>query len=68
MSALAFQLARQQFFEALRAHGYGAWIGKPLEEKSFELKEGTWNNENSISRGVASSRNGGAIECKVEEP
>uniref|UniRef100_A0A667Z989 Adenosine deaminase RNA specific n=1 Tax=Myripristis murdjan TaxID=586833 RepID=A0A667Z989_9TELE len=38
MSALAFQLAKQQFFQALNVHGYGAWIGKPLEEKSFEYR------------------------------
>uniref|UniRef100_A0A665VTV6 Adenosine deaminase RNA specific n=1 Tax=Echeneis naucrates TaxID=173247 RepID=A0A665VTV6_ECHNA len=37
MLAVSFQKAKQQFFEALRVHGYGAWIGKPLEEKSFEL-------------------------------
>uniref|UniRef100_A0A672GAL3 Adenosine deaminase RNA specific n=1 Tax=Salarias fasciatus TaxID=181472 RepID=A0A672GAL3_SALFA len=35
-SALSFQAVKQQFFEALNVHGYGAWIGKPLEEKSFE--------------------------------
>uniref|UniRef100_A0A667YXK0 Adenosine deaminase RNA specific n=1 Tax=Myripristis murdjan TaxID=586833 RepID=A0A667YXK0_9TELE len=39
MSALAFQLAKQQFFQALNVHGYGAWIGKPLEEKSFEAPQ-----------------------------
>uniref|UniRef100_A0A3Q0RRD1 A to I editase domain-containing protein n=1 Tax=Amphilophus citrinellus TaxID=61819 RepID=A0A3Q0RRD1_AMPCI len=33
MSAVSFQQAKQQFFQALSAHGYGAWIGKPLEEK-----------------------------------
>uniref|UniRef100_A0A3Q3VRE0 Uncharacterized protein n=1 Tax=Mola mola TaxID=94237 RepID=A0A3Q3VRE0_MOLML len=35
-SALSFQLVKQQFFQALCNHGYGSWIGKPLEEKSFE--------------------------------
>uniref|UniRef100_A0A7N6ARF9 Adenosine deaminase RNA specific n=1 Tax=Anabas testudineus TaxID=64144 RepID=A0A7N6ARF9_ANATE len=33
MSAMSFQLAKQQFFQTLSSHGYGAWIGKPLEEK-----------------------------------
>ncbi|CAB1334558.1 unnamed protein product [Coregonus sp. 'balchen'] len=36
MAAVSFQVAKQQFFEALGSHGYGAWIGKPLEEKSFD--------------------------------
>uniref|UniRef100_A0AAQ5XA99 Adenosine deaminase RNA specific n=1 Tax=Amphiprion ocellaris TaxID=80972 RepID=A0AAQ5XA99_AMPOC len=36
MAALSFQHAKHQFFRALSDHGYGAWIGKPLEEKSFE--------------------------------
>uniref|UniRef100_A0A8C7YJG1 Adenosine deaminase RNA specific n=1 Tax=Oryzias sinensis TaxID=183150 RepID=A0A8C7YJG1_9TELE len=36
ISATSFQLAKQHFFQALSLHGYGAWIGKPLEEKSFE--------------------------------
>ncbi|XP_030225896.1 double-stranded RNA-specific adenosine deaminase [Gadus morhua] len=39
VSALTFQLAKQNFFQALHVHGYGAWIGKPLEEKSFESAE-----------------------------
>uniref|UniRef100_H3DLT9 Adenosine deaminase RNA specific n=1 Tax=Tetraodon nigroviridis TaxID=99883 RepID=H3DLT9_TETNG len=39
MAASSFQLAKQQFFQALSAHGYGTWIGKPLEEKSFEAGE-----------------------------
>ncbi|KAG5856424.1 hypothetical protein ANANG_G00007810 [Anguilla anguilla] len=38
MAAEAFQRAKAQFFQALSAHGYGAWIGKPLEEKSFEAR------------------------------
>uniref|UniRef100_A0A3Q3MKZ3 Adenosine deaminase RNA specific n=1 Tax=Mastacembelus armatus TaxID=205130 RepID=A0A3Q3MKZ3_9TELE len=37
MSALSFQLAKQQFFQALSVHGYGSWIGKPLEEKNCSL-------------------------------
>ncbi|KAJ8290000.1 hypothetical protein GJAV_G00007590 [Gymnothorax javanicus] len=36
MAAEAFQQAKAQFFQALSAHGYGAWISKPLEEKCFE--------------------------------
>ncbi|KAJ3597315.1 hypothetical protein NHX12_000843 [Muraenolepis orangiensis] len=40
MSALTFQRAKQYFFQALTVHGYGAWIGKPLEEKSFETADG----------------------------
>ncbi|XP_034030633.1 double-stranded RNA-specific adenosine deaminase [Thalassophryne amazonica] len=40
MSAVTFQQAKQQFFQALSIHGYGAWIGKPLEEKSFESGDG----------------------------
>uniref|UniRef100_A0A4W5Q7V9 Adenosine deaminase RNA specific n=1 Tax=Hucho hucho TaxID=62062 RepID=A0A4W5Q7V9_9TELE len=36
MAAMSFQVAKQQFFGALGSHGYGAWIGKPLEEKSFD--------------------------------
>uniref|UniRef100_A0A3Q3VTX1 Uncharacterized protein n=1 Tax=Mola mola TaxID=94237 RepID=A0A3Q3VTX1_MOLML len=43
-SALSFQLVKQQFFQALCNHGYGSWIGKPLEEKSFEAGERTGNN------------------------
>ncbi|XP_041962696.1 double-stranded RNA-specific adenosine deaminase isoform X2 [Alosa sapidissima] len=36
MAAGPFQQAKGIFFQALGQHGYGAWIGKPLEEKSFE--------------------------------
>ncbi|NP_571671.2 double-stranded RNA-specific adenosine deaminase isoform X1 [Danio rerio] len=36
MAATSFQEAKRLFFLALSQHGYGAWIGKPLEEKSFE--------------------------------
>ncbi|KAK2844617.1 hypothetical protein Q5P01_011276 [Channa striata] len=67
MSAQSFQLAKQQFFQALSSHGYGAWIGKPLEEKSFEAGEGTGSNEASLLVGCDSSRNGGAMEYKQEE-
>uniref|UniRef100_A0A8C1NQV4 Adenosine deaminase RNA specific n=1 Tax=Cyprinus carpio TaxID=7962 RepID=A0A8C1NQV4_CYPCA len=39
MAATSFQDAKRLFFLALNQHGYGAWIGKPLEEKSFEGEE-----------------------------
>ncbi|XP_042280038.1 double-stranded RNA-specific adenosine deaminase [Thunnus maccoyii] len=67
MSAMSFQLAKQQFFQALSVHGYGAWIGKPLEEKSFEAGEGTGNNGANFPVGYSSSRNGGTMEYKQEE-
>uniref|UniRef100_A0A671WK89 Adenosine deaminase RNA specific n=1 Tax=Sparus aurata TaxID=8175 RepID=A0A671WK89_SPAAU len=67
MSAMSFQLAKQQFFRALSIHGYGAWISKPLEEKSFEAGEGNGNNGASVPVGYGSSRNGGALEVKQEE-
>ncbi|XP_026083159.1 double-stranded RNA-specific adenosine deaminase-like [Carassius auratus] len=35
-AATSFQDAKRLFFLALSQQGYGAWIGKPLEEKSFE--------------------------------
>uniref|UniRef100_A0AAY4AM15 Double-stranded RNA-specific adenosine deaminase n=1 Tax=Denticeps clupeoides TaxID=299321 RepID=A0AAY4AM15_9TELE len=38
MAAHTFQEAKSQFFQALSHHGYGAWIGKPLEEKSFDVE------------------------------
>lgn len=66
-SALPFQLAKEQFFEALCIHGYGAWIGKPLEEKSFEVSEGNRNNGVSIPLGVGNSKNGGLVEYKQAE-
>nr|XP_046255602.1 double-stranded RNA-specific adenosine deaminase [Scatophagus argus]XP_046255603.1 double-stranded RNA-specific adenosine deaminase [Scatophagus argus]XP_046255604.1 double-stranded RNA-specific adenosine deaminase [Scatophagus argus] len=66
MSASPFQLAKQQFFHALSVHGYGAWIGKPLEEKSFEAGEGTTYNGASVPMGNSSSRNGGAVEYMQE--
>lgn len=65
MAAATFQHAKQQFFRALSDHGYGAWIGKPLEEKSFEAGEG--NNGSSFPVGYGNSRNGGATELKQEE-
>ncbi|XP_035019240.1 double-stranded RNA-specific adenosine deaminase isoform X1 [Hippoglossus stenolepis] len=60
MAAMSFQLAKQQFFEGLGVHGYGAWISKPLEEKSFEVLEGI--RKNGFPVGYSSSRNGGALE------
>uniref|UniRef100_A0AAR2KGS7 Adenosine deaminase RNA specific n=1 Tax=Pygocentrus nattereri TaxID=42514 RepID=A0AAR2KGS7_PYGNA len=36
MAATSFQQTKAQFFQGLGQQGYGAWIGKPLEEKSFE--------------------------------
>ncbi|XP_005732146.1 double-stranded RNA-specific adenosine deaminase isoform X3 [Pundamilia nyererei] len=59
ISAVSFQQAKQQFFQALSAHGYGAWIGKPLEEKSFEAGEGNRNN----GAPVGNSNNVGAVEA-----
>ncbi|XP_042345443.1 double-stranded RNA-specific adenosine deaminase [Plectropomus leopardus] len=67
MSAMHFQQAKQQFFRALSGHGYGAWIGKPLEEKSFESGEGNGNNGANAPMGFGSSRNGGAMEYKQDE-
>uniref|UniRef100_A0A3Q3M3I3 Adenosine deaminase RNA specific n=1 Tax=Mastacembelus armatus TaxID=205130 RepID=A0A3Q3M3I3_9TELE len=61
MSALSFQLAKQQFFQALSVHGYGSWIGKPLEEKSFEAGEEMGSNGANIPVGYGSSRNGGPV-------
>uniref|UniRef100_A0A8C2WHC2 Adenosine deaminase RNA specific n=1 Tax=Cyclopterus lumpus TaxID=8103 RepID=A0A8C2WHC2_CYCLU len=65
--ALSFQLTKQHFFRALSNHGYGAWIGKPLEEKSFESGEGNRNNGASVPVGYGSSRNGAAVEIKPED-
>lgn len=36
MAATSFQDAKRLFFLTLTQYGYGTWIGKPLEEKSFE--------------------------------
>ncbi|XP_040020981.2 double-stranded RNA-specific adenosine deaminase [Gasterosteus aculeatus] len=67
LSATSFQQAKHNFFRALSGHGYGAWIGKPLEEKSFESGEGNRNNGASLPVGYGSSRNGGAVEFKQED-
>nr|XP_061789542.1 double-stranded RNA-specific adenosine deaminase-like [Nerophis lumbriciformis] len=45
-AAYSFQLAKDRFFQALGDHGYGAWIGKPLEEKSFEAGKETYDLTN----------------------
>lgn len=66
VAASSFQQAKQQFFQALCAHGYGAWISKPLEEKSFEAGEGMGNSGANIPVGYGSS-NGGAMQVKHEE-
>ncbi|CAB1457153.1 unnamed protein product [Pleuronectes platessa] len=62
MAAMSFQLAKHQFFEGLGVHGYGAWISKPLEEKSFEVLEGLRRNGASLPSGYGNSRNGAALE------
>ncbi|XP_061885617.1 double-stranded RNA-specific adenosine deaminase [Entelurus aequoreus] len=63
LAATSFQLAKQQFFRALSDHGYGAWIGKPMEEKSFEAAE--WTSGGGSGGPV--SRNGGAMEYNQVE-
>ncbi|XP_058503179.1 double-stranded RNA-specific adenosine deaminase [Solea solea] len=67
MSATSFQLTKQHFFEGLSAHGYGAWISKPLEEKNFESGDGTWKNGASLPMEYVGSRNGAPVEIKQEE-
>nr|XP_020462845.1 double-stranded RNA-specific adenosine deaminase [Monopterus albus] len=67
MSAMSFQLAKQQFFQALSAHGYGAWIGKPLEEKNFEARDEREKNGADVLLGYGSSRNRGPMEYKQDE-
>uniref|UniRef100_A0A3Q2PZ79 Adenosine deaminase RNA specific n=1 Tax=Fundulus heteroclitus TaxID=8078 RepID=A0A3Q2PZ79_FUNHE len=67
MSAVPFQLAKKRFFEAVCLHGYGAWIGKPLEEKSFESWEGTGNNGGNVHLGYGNSKNGGVVEYNQAE-
>lgn len=39
MAASSFQQAKKQFYKALGQLGYGTWIGRPQEEKSFEAVE-----------------------------
>ncbi|XP_061676104.1 double-stranded RNA-specific adenosine deaminase isoform X2 [Syngnathoides biaculeatus] len=63
LASSSFQLAKHRFFQALGDHGYGAWIGKPLEEKSFEAREETA----SVTAAFGSCRNGGAMEYNLAE-
>ncbi|XP_061632708.1 double-stranded RNA-specific adenosine deaminase [Phyllopteryx taeniolatus] len=63
LAASSFQLAKHRFFQALGDHGYGAWIGKPMEEKSFEAGEETA----SLTAAFGSCRNGGAMEYNQAE-
>uniref|UniRef100_A0A672KUJ4 Double-stranded RNA-specific adenosine deaminase-like n=1 Tax=Sinocyclocheilus grahami TaxID=75366 RepID=A0A672KUJ4_SINGR len=51
MAATSFQDAKRLFFLALNQHGYGAWIGKPLEEKSFEGERENQGNRNGCCHG-----------------
>ncbi|XP_056142388.1 double-stranded RNA-specific adenosine deaminase isoform X2 [Lampris incognitus] len=67
LSATSFQLAKQHFFKALNIHGYGAWIGKPLEEKSFEVGEGTSSRGGGFAQGCSSNNNGGMTAIEKEE-
>ncbi|KAI5105850.1 double-stranded RNA-specific adenosine deaminase, partial [Silurus meridionalis] len=39
MASSSFQLAKEQFYKSLSQMGYGTWIGRPQEEKSFEAEE-----------------------------
>ncbi|XP_037130100.1 double-stranded RNA-specific adenosine deaminase isoform X1 [Syngnathus acus] len=63
LAASSFQLAKHRFFQALGDHGYGAWIGKPLEEKSFEAGEEVAN----APAAFCTARNGGAMEYNQAE-
>ncbi|TTB12812.1 Sorting nexin-27 [Bagarius yarrelli] len=44
MAARSFQQAKEQFYKALSQLGYGTWIGRPQEEKSFEASESEAQN------------------------
>lgn len=71
LAAKPFQTVKEQFFSALRLHGYGAWIGKPLEEKSFDPVEesnsggnnGGGNRDTSMTPGslLAGSNGNGSV-------
>lgn len=63
MSAVPFQIAKQQFFKSLSDHGYGAWISKPMEEKNFEVTEGNRNNT-CLPLGYGNGKREEAMECK----
>uniref|UniRef100_A0A8C5EW47 Adenosine deaminase RNA specific n=1 Tax=Gouania willdenowi TaxID=441366 RepID=A0A8C5EW47_GOUWI len=68
MAATSFQTVKQQFFHALNSHGYGAWISKPLEEKSFDAVEGMGNNGASFPVGCCQDGNATPMEFQQEEP
>ncbi|KAI7807176.1 double-stranded RNA-specific adenosine deaminase [Triplophysa rosa] len=55
MAAASFQDAKRLFFLTLTQHGYGTWIGKPLEEKSFE------GDSRSMDSGCAGASQGCAV-------
>ncbi|XP_062321968.1 double-stranded RNA-specific adenosine deaminase isoform X2 [Osmerus eperlanus] len=59
MAAASFQQAKEHFFQALDTHGYGSWIGKPLEEKSFEAGEGAGGAPDV--QAVAQTQGGGSV-------
>ncbi|KAG7469454.1 hypothetical protein MATL_G00128960 [Megalops atlanticus] len=64
MAAKAFQAAKARFFQALVAHGYGAWISKPLEEKSFEASGSYESGPVPQSAGnQGSANNAGGSRC-----
>lgn len=63
MLAESFQAAKKHFFQALGVQGYGAWIGKPLEEKNFEPSD----NRTICPSGNGGNKNGGAMEIKQED-
>ncbi|KAJ0000448.1 hypothetical protein NQD34_012290 [Periophthalmus magnuspinnatus] len=65
MLAEDFQKAKRLFFQALSVQGYGAWIGKPMEEKSFEL--GTWNSMTNCPSGNNGNNNRSVMEIKAQE-
>lgn len=67
MLAKDFQKAKKLFFQALSVQGYGAWIGKPTEEKSFEASAETWKNRADCATVNDGSNNGSAMEFKEEE-
>ncbi|KAJ8383789.1 hypothetical protein AAFF_G00214760 [Aldrovandia affinis] len=66
MAAEAFQQAKAQFFQALSSHGYGAWIGKPLEEKSFDATstapQSTANQGTAIAADALAANNNNSVE------
>ncbi|CAL9705704.1 unnamed protein product [Knipowitschia caucasica] len=65
MLAENFQKSKTLFFQALGGQGYGAWIGKPMEEKTFE--SGTWNNMVNCPIGNNGNYSENAMEIKTED-